>query len=166
MKKFLVCVLVLTLGLSCTKEDPMTACGCSPVQTPEFRLIVKDANNNDLLDPTRSGSFTKEKIKITYKEAGVSKNASFIIRQPFSYGENLKNKFPFNQLISSEIAPLRIGNKATEFFIDLGDGQQHSLTFDFNQIKGHPENVRIDGTPSAPEESLPEQYGKIYYIVK
>lgn len=144
----------------------MIACGCSPVDIPEFRLIIKDSQNKDLLNTTSAGAFNKDNIKITYKENGISKNISFIVRQAFSYGENLKNTFPFNQILSTELVALRLNNKANEFFIDLGDGQVHSLTFDYDMPKRNPENVKIDGELVQPEPSLPEMYGKIYYLQK
>jgi hypothetical protein len=166
MKKFLACLFILTMGLSCTKEDPMIACGCSPAESPTFILIIKDSLNNDLLNTSLAGSVNENNIKISYKENDVSRNISFIVREPFSYGENLKNKFPFHQLISSQLGILRVSNKAQEFYIDLGDGKVQSLTFDYNISKGYPENVKIDGVPVPSEPSLPENYGKIYYLVK
>lgn len=144
----------------------MSVCGCSPVDRPEFRLIIKDDQNKDRLNPAFAGSFNKDNIKISYKDNGVSKNISFIIRQPFSYGENLKNTFPFNQIISTELVALRLNNKANEFFLNLGDGQVHTLTFDYDISKGNPENVKIDDNLIQPEPSLPDMYRKIYYLLK
>lgn len=166
MKKFLVCLFVLTLGLSCTKEDPMRLCACSPVQTSNFKLIIKDAQNNDLLDPSKANTFAKGNIRITYKENGLTKDVSFVIRPPFSYGTNLQDKFAFYQLISEEAAILRVSSKVSDFFFDLGDGTKHTLSFDYNLPKGYAENVKIDNQLLPLEPSLPEMYGRIPYLLK
>lgn len=141
-------------------------CGCSPVEVPAFRLIIKDNQDNDLLDPSRDGSFDKDDIRITYKENGVDKDVSFSIREPFSYGEDLRNKFPFHQLISQQLGVLRTSDKSNEFFMDLGDGHVYSFSFDYNLSNGYPENLRIDGVAAQYEPSFPEIYGKMYYLLK
>lgn len=166
MKKFICCLLVLTMGLSCTKDDPMVLCGCSPVVVPTFRLIIKDDQNKDLLDPSRQGSFDKQNIKVTYRVNGVVKDIPYNIREPFSYGESLRDKFPFYQLISQQLGVLQTGNRPIEFFVDLGDGQRHTISYDYNQAKASLENVQIDGIAAEYEASLPEVYGRIYYLLK
>jgi hypothetical protein len=166
MKKFLICLIAVTFGVSCSKETGTIICGCSPVSAPEFSLIIKDKNNTDLLDQSKAGSFDKSQIKITYKEAEVTKEASFTVRTPFSYGEGLKNKFEYHQLVSTQMGVLRASNKAQEFYIDLGKGTVDTLTFDFDQTKYRAENVKINGVLQSFEPSLPEMYGKIYFLLK
>lgn len=166
MKKFLISLIVVTFGLSCTKDPGTILCGCSPLPSPEFIMIIKDKNNTDLLDQSKAGYIDKSQIMITYKDAGVTKPVSFNIRTPFTYGEGSKNKFEFHQLISAEMAVLRANNKAQEFYIDFGRGVNDTLTFDFDQAKYRPENVKLNGILQSPEPSLPDNYGKIYFLVK
>jgi len=164
MKKFLLCFIALTFGLSCTKEQ-MTVCGCSPIDN-HVSLIVKNQENADLLDPAVSGSFDKNNIKIRYKQGDILKDISFAIREPFSYGANAETKFPYYQLFSSELASLRISNTAQEFYVYLGQNTVDTLSFDYNSAKGYADNVKVNHVLQTSEPSLPEAYGRIYYLLK
>jgi hypothetical protein len=162
MKKFLICFITLTFGLSCTKEQ-MSVCGCSPIAS-HVAFIVKNKQNTDLLDPAVSGSFNKNNIKIRYKQNDALKDVSFVIREPFYYGANADTKFPYHQIVSSELADLRISNTAKEFYVYLGEQPVDTLSFDFAQ--GLTDNVKVNHVLQTKEPSLPDAYGKIYYLLK
>ncbi len=160
MKKFLLCFIVFSLALSCKKDHK--PCGCSPLNI-EAIFIVKNNQNADLLDPV-TGTFDQSKIKIQYKDGNSFKDVAFVIRPPFVYGE-AEIKFPFYQIISSQMANISMKAPATEFYINWGDGSTDKLSFNYNTSKESVDNVKLNGVLQGLEPSIPPYY-RIGYLLK
>ncbi len=165
MKKFLLCFAVMSIGLNCTKEQIAPLCGCSPI-VQNVSLILKNSRNADLLDPATMGAVDKSSIKIQYKLQNVLKDVSFDVRDPFYYGEKADIKFGYHLLVSSQLAALRIGNVAKEFYITVGQHPADTLRFSYNSPKGYADSVTVNGVVQSKEPTLPAAYGTIYYLVK
>ncbi|MXV16573.1 hypothetical protein [Hufsiella ginkgonis] len=152
----------LFIGLSCNKEP---LCGCSPIDR-HLILIIKSSQNADLLDPSVPGAIDRTRIKMQYKQNGVLKDIAFGFGPPYNYNAGQGAGVTFNQLISSQIAILRVANTASEFYLDLGKGTPDTLTFDYPMDKNYAENVKLNGTAIQPEPSVPSGYDRMYAIIK
>jgi|SRR5215217_1053679 len=161
MKKFLVCFVLLFIGISCKKD--LQLCGCSVVEYT-FHLSVQGANDQDLLAPNAAGGYTADQIKLYYKEGNDLKPLDFIIRPPFSYGQNVDIKYDFYQLHSSEIMRYRLAGK-TGFYIKLGDDAPLPLSFDLDQNNNTAGNVKINNIPLV-EAEIGEGYPPLWVLVK
>lgn len=123
MKKFLFAlILIFATGLACKKiDDQNPLCACSPVQLPTLTLVLKDANQLDLLNPNNQGALLAKDIKLSYTNANqVEKNLIFYLRAPFSYGNKM---FNFYQLHSSDILKIAAENDKQLFTLQLGAKQ-------------------------------------------
>jgi hypothetical protein len=165
MKKFLIAlVLILTVGISCKKERGL--CACSPIKPPLLNLVIKNAGGDDLLNETNTGSFTKNQIKLYYKDSnGLDKDIRFDIRGPFTYGTN-NTKFNYNQLFSDEIVTLaNLGYVV--FYLKLGNNTPYELKLVIDQDK-MVDKLQIDNTEALKEASIMKYYfsGTVFYLVK
>jgi len=161
MKKFLVCLLFLSIGFSCKRDNML--CGCSPVDY-YFNLSVISADHTDLLAPNASGAYTRDQIEITYKDGSKIKSLDFAITPPFSYGPGADMKYGFYKIYSSRIMQLRLSGK-TEFYIRFGDTEPLPLSFDINKNNYDAENVKIDNKPLTKAE-IPVDYAAIWILIK
>jgi len=165
MKKFITCFLFIFIGLSCTKETAPILCGCSPIEVPSLSLVIKSANDADLLDPAVKGAYLRDGIKLFYKEGdGTEKQVEFFIRPPFGYG-NDGAKFNFHQirfnLISKSQSPDGI------YFPRLSAAAEpETLQIEMNNTTKQLDKVTINGVDNPVETSLPQAYGTIYSLVK
>jgi len=144
MKKFIIAfVVVFVANLGCKKIIDQPLCACSPITYPGFSLAVKNANGDDLLNPTTANSFTKEQIQLFQKDAnGTIKQISFYIRPPF---DNTDIKFKYHQIISDEIVSLSAGTNANKtFYLKLGTGATYELNLELNSGSRKVEKVLID----------------------
>ncbi|MXV16572.1 hypothetical protein [Hufsiella ginkgonis] len=161
MKKLVAFVVVLLVGLCCKKEDELV-CGCS-IYVPQVSFIIKNAQNADLLDQSVTGSFSRSALKLRYLDKGVMKDIAYDIAPPFTYNSVT---FKFNQVRSAQLATLRISDYAREFYIDFGNGDTDTLTFDFDKFAGAASNVKLNNKTVLREPSIPETFGYIFYLLK
>ncbi|MGE6219704.1 hypothetical protein ACQKCH_07735 [Nubsella zeaxanthinifaciens] len=120
MKKFLFALtFIFAINLACKKiDDPNPICACSPVQLPTLTLVLKDANQLDLLNPNNQGAYLSKDIKLFYLDAAqAEKNVNFYLRTPFSYGSKM---FNFYQLHSSDILKMAAENSTQVFTLQVG----------------------------------------------
>jgi len=121
MKKFLiVCAILFFANVACKKTDGGGGlCGCSPVEGPEFNLVIKNNAGVDLLNTGTAGAYTTDQILLYRKESGDKITpVVFAIRPPFSYGDEkfgynfLHTKsIRWNQATMTDVIYLKIGNE-------------------------------------------------------
>lgn len=124
-----------------------------------FSLAVTNAEGADMLDPKTIGYYSSKVIKISYKQGGTIKYTDVRIREPFAFGQG--GKFPYYSMVSSELADLKIHKRASSFSIDFGDKRTYEIVVD-DKAK----TLKVNGEQLVADASLPESFGKVYYLVK
>jgi hypothetical protein len=118
-------------NLGCKKMSNVDGlCACSPIQYPSLALVIKGANQIDLLNPSTNGYFASTDIQLYYQEQGGSlKQLKTYIRPPFGYGNN-NEKFTYYQLYSEEILSDAL-TKNKQYYLKLRDNEPIKLTLEF-----------------------------------
>ncbi|WP_461790251.1 hypothetical protein [Pedobacter sp.] len=151
MKKFLFALsFIFAVNLACKKiDDPNPICACSPVQLPTLTLVLKDANQSDLLNPNNQGAYLAKDIKLFYSDATqVEKNVNFYLRAPFSYGNQM---FNFYQLHSSDILKIAAENDQQLFTLQVGAKQlKLKITLD-EKLKYKVQQLAVDHAAATAE---------------
>jgi len=165
MKKFIaVLFVVFVANFGCKKMDEGNRlCACSPIQEPTLVLVLKNAENMDVLNPNTNGYFATNNIQLYYQEEGeTQKQLNFYIRPSFSYGNE---KFDYYQLYSSEI--IRKATTANQnFYLKMGNNEPIKLNveFDGNQ-KYLVSKLLVNGTEADAEKGGVVNYVRnIFYI--
>jgi hypothetical protein len=163
MKKSIIVLIVLfTVNLACKKENIGGGglCACSLVPNPRLNLVVKSATGTDLLNPETTGYFSASQIQLYYLgQNGNSIPVKFVVRQPFSYGNN---KFLYYQIFSEEIATLA-KNKTQSFYLKLGTQAPHELNLEVNYTTRRVEKLLINKVDSPVDNAL-LNYVDIFYL--
>ena len=160
MKKFIACFLLVTLGLCCKKDQVL--CGCSQVDT-SFIFIVKDQNNKDLLDPALPDSYPLNNIRLNYNKEGIQKNVVFGIFIPFDINPTTRFNYHY---ISADLARVWTADAVKDVYLDFGNGDTDTITFDYTGSMNAYSNVLLNGKPMRTENSWPELQRPVYYVVK
>ncbi|MEJ5996192.1 hypothetical protein WG904_17315 [Pedobacter sp. Du54] len=167
MKKTIIILLALfTVNLACKKEDIGGGglCACSYISYMGLNLSIKDAANQDLLNPATSNSFTANQIQLYKKAANGDKIAiSFTIRPPFNYQNG---KFEYFQIFSDEIG--RITNSIHDtYYLKLGDHEPYVLNLGINTTNKKTDRLLIDSKEAQKENNLPSEYPfNIFYLIR
>jgi len=161
MKKFILVSLILFItGVGCRKVNPL--CGCSPLQSPELMLVIKNAAGEDLLDSKTSGYLSKDKIKLFKKDAkGIETQLTFYVRPPFSYGND---KFNFNSLYSFDF-PYSSAGEGT-FYLKTGDDPAYELKVKVNSNINGLDKLLIDNKEAEKDNGTIAKYVTIFYLTK
>lgn len=151
-------------NLGCKKiTDSGGLCACSPISSAYLSLVIKGAAEEDLLSNKTPGAFANNQIQLYYKESnGAIKQISFILRQPFSYGND---QFKYFQLFSQEIAALPNG-ASTTFYLKLGDHAPYELKLQYNTYKNRIDKLLINDKEAPADTGKVSSYvdGNIFYL--
>ena len=167
MKKFmLVCAILFIANVGCKKMnvDGGGLCGCSPVESPEFNLAIRNIAGDDLLSNSSSGAYNKSNIQLYRKDAeGKAVPIVFSIRQPFSYGDE---KFKYNLLSTSD---LRFNPETQKdvIYLKLGDEPPYELTMQLKPNGRYSvQQLLIDQKEAEKGEGNLAKFVSVYYLNK
>ncbi len=154
MKKFLLAfAIIFVVNLSCKKEALL--CGCSPVEAPSIYLSIKDATGKDLLNTANTGAFAQNDIQLFTLDAnGNTKPVSFLIRPPFSYGNN---KFEEYSIYSQQLFAMAQTSN-TVFYLKTGNRSSVELAFTIDQTTKKIEKLTVDKKEASRENGALASY--------
>jgi len=165
MKKFLfVCLVIFIAGVGCKKTniDGGGLCGCSPIQTPELMLVIKNGTGTDLLNDKNVGAYTKNDIQLYKKDAsGNPVQFSFSIRPPFSYGNE---KFDFNTLYTQGVSAIKQSGES--IYLKLGSEPAYELKVQFNATQPKIDKLLINNTEAQKGNGTIANYVDVFYLTK
>lgn len=164
MKKIILAFLVIFVAnLGCKKlDDGDKPCACSPVMEPPLTLIIKGANDVDMLNPNSANAFSSNDIKLYYLDTnGTQRQLTFYIKPNFTVDNN---KFDFYQLHSSEI--VRLATSLTkDFYLKLGQNEPFKINIEKNKDSFKLAKLTVNGVEKLPETGAISKYiPNIYYL--
>jgi hypothetical protein len=165
MKKLLVVfAIIVSLNLACDKR----MCGCFNPPPLTFNLVVRDAQDKDLLNPAMAGGFSKEKLKLYKVEAdGSHTPLKFDINKPIPTGNT---KINYYQLVSPDLATFERSHPNTGYYtkvayLQFGSETPYKVDLAYDQ-RHHKLDLNLNGIEVPKDEKMLPFLNTLFYFSK